>query len=172
MNTSHQLPILGTGQADFKVVVDLGESLGQFYHDLGDPAFASVQSSFATSAAYIARGIIHNILNLPGALTVPDTVRFFPMALQPRARLVVEALWSALATEVARMERLVEANNPGRRFVISSPPPLVGGFSTLTIWYRWLTEAEIAYERNEALVERANAILDERSHVPNGLLGY
>lgn len=130
---------------DFRVVIDLGETLGGFYRDLGDKRFDAVQDQFTgETSGYIARGMIHNLLKIPGGMTIRDACQFFPGPLQDTARLFLEQFWHTLSTEISRMEGLIRAQNSGRHFdACVNPAPMVDGYSTLTIWYAWKSELQV-----------------------------
>lgn len=154
----------GFGQPSYKIVIDLGESLGQFYRDLSDPIFDTVQDSMDRSAAYIARGMVHSILNIPGALTLDEAEAFFPSSIRQLGRQVVEAFWSSLSAEISRAERMLTAQYPGQ---VSQPcfipEPTISGHNELTIWYRWVSGQEIA---QKAIAHQQAVLMDDDPTIP------
>lgn len=138
-------PMAQITNPDFRIVIDLGETLGAFYRDLGDDRFEAVQEQFSgETSGYIARGLIHNLFKIPGGMTIGDCCQFFPGPLQGLARQFLEQFWLNLSGEVSRMERLVRMQNPGRHFdACVNPAPLITGYSTLTIWYSWKSELQV-----------------------------
>lgn len=146
----HQQAALGYGEPSFKIVIDLAETLGQFDLELGDPYFESVQETLNNQAAsYIARGLIHNVLKIPGGLSIREAASFFPPFLQPRAEGLLTSFWDSLSTEIARSEQMVKSQSPvGSQYEICHiPAPMINGHSSLTLWYRWLTPAEIGWQQ-------------------------
>lgn len=139
-------PNMGTLSPDFRISIDLGETLGSFTRDLSDPRFEAVHEQFTKeTCGYIARGLIHSLLRIAGGLTVADAVKFFPYDTHKLATTFLENFWHNLSTEVSRTEALVRLKNPGRSFdACTVPSPMIDGYSTLTIWYGWHTEASLA----------------------------
>jgi hypothetical protein len=140
---------------DFKLVVNLEELLAGFHYDLEDPRFSSIASQFeGDTVGYIARGLIHGCMGIPGGLTTGEAVRFFPYELEGTARQFIENFWMALSKDVSRLETMIRHNYPGRSFEANRvPSPMVTGGYCLTIWYHWRTPQQIAADNYMELEE-------------------
>ena len=154
-------PMAQITDPDFRVVIDLGETLGGFYHDLGDKRFDAVQEQFTgDTSGYIARGMIHRLFKIPGGLSIQECCQFFPGPLQDSARLFLEQFWLNLSGEVARMEGLVRMQHPGRHFdACVNPAPMIDGYSTLTIWYAWKSEMQVLQDSQIELTDEEPQLL-------------
>jgi hypothetical protein len=143
------------GNPDFHIVITLGEIIGQFYIDLDDPVFNNVQEQFTSdTVGYLTRGLIHSSLRIPGGLKLNECVQFFPSHAQRAGREVLDNVWKALQSEIARAELIIETAHPHRKFAICTfPAPMIDGYYTLTLWYRWLSYEEVVASNYEELSE-------------------
>src|SRR2546423_1912367 len=102
--------MLSEPNPDFRLVVNLEEVLGSFGNDLGDPKYDHLATQFAgDTGAYICRGLIHNLMRIPGGLSVDECVRFFPSEMHKEAKYFLDHFWQALAGDVSRMEAMVRS---------------------------------------------------------------
>lgn len=145
----------------FKLVINLEEILGGFHYDLEDPRFAAIASQFeGDTVGYIARGLIHNLMGIPGGMTIDDASRFFPYELVGIAKVFIERFWMALSGDVAKMEAMIRHTNPGKSFEANRvPAPMVEGYYSLTIWYYWKTPEMVAAENYMELTEEEPELL-------------
>lgn len=154
MNGSQQAA-LGYGDPSFKIVINLAEVLGEFDRELGADIFEPVQESFNDQAAmYIARGLIHNVLGIPGALSMNDALAFFPPHIRGAGTQLLDTFWRSLSADISRTEQMISAQNPGQQYeVCHIPAPMITGCSTLTLWYRWLSGPELAQRSLDQLAD-------------------
>lgn len=151
MNGAQQAQ-LNYGEPSFKMVIDLNEALGQLDRDLDDPQFTSIHQHFDhQSALYIAGGLIHNVLRMPGSLSIGEAIAFFPADARDRANAVLSAFWQAMSSDIARCEQAIDeqirmSGTPRKYEACFIPAPFISGTSTLTIWYRWIEGEELVQQ--------------------------
>lgn len=141
-------------EPSFRLIVNLEEIMGSFNQDLDADAFVNLQQLFPQeTVGYMARGMIHKLLGIPGGLTLTEAVQFFPYETHKIARRILEFFWTHLSSEISRLESFVRYQNPGRSFEMCGyPAPMIEGYSNLIIWYHWKTQEMIQMEQ-EALDE-------------------
>lgn len=133
----------------FRLIVNLGELMGSFNQDLDAEAFVNIQHLFPQeTVGYMARGMIHKLLGIPGGLTIAEATQFFPYETHKIAKRILEFFWMQLSSEIARLESIVRFQNPGRSFdMCGIPAPMIEGYSNLIIWYHWKTPEMIQMEQ-------------------------